>query len=83
MAPGLAPGAAAVALIRPETVRTAAEGVPATLVERIYLGELEARRYRLHGGQDLWSRRLSGGADPEPPCLVWDADRVRILPQTD
>ena len=82
-APGLVTGQPAVALIRPETIRTAPTGVPATLLERIYLGELEARRYRLPGGQDLWARRLAGTPDPDPAFLAWTEDRLRILPEPD
>ncbi len=82
-APGLVAGGAAVALIRPETIHTAETGVPASLLERVYLGELEARRYRLPGGQDLWVRRLAGTPDPDPALLAWTQDRVRILPESD
>ena len=81
--PGLHPGAAAAALIRPESVCAAADGLPAQLVERVYLGEMVACRYRLAGGHEIWSRRLAGAAEAPAEAISWDAARVRILPDDD
>jgi len=83
-APGLVIGALATALIRPEAIGAGAHGVPATMLERVYLGELVALRYRLPGGQDLWRRHLAGGAEAgDAATLTWDPARVRILPDAD
>jgi ABC-type Fe3+/spermidine/putrescine transport system ATPase subunit len=81
-APGLAPGMAAAALIRPEMVQVGAPGVSATLEERIYLGELVSLRYRLPGDQVLWCRQLAGMPEgAATTTLGWTPDRIRILPE--
>jgi ABC-type Fe3+/spermidine/putrescine transport system ATPase subunit len=81
-APGLALGQTAAALIRPEVVQPGLPGVPATLQERIYLGELVSLRYALPGGQVLWCRQLAGApAAPATTTLAWVPGRVRILPE--
>jgi ABC-type Fe3+/spermidine/putrescine transport system ATPase subunit len=81
-APGLSRGAAAAALIRPETVFAAADGLPATVTERVYLGEMVATRFELAGEHTLWSRRLAGEpAASDSATIGWDAARVRILPE--
>ena len=73
-APGLIVGARAAALIRPESLRPEAGGLPARIVERVYLGELVALRLVLAGGQELWCRRFSAEApDGESTEIGWDA----------
>ncbi|HXV25344.1 MAG TPA: ABC transporter ATP-binding protein [Alphaproteobacteria bacterium] len=78
----LAVGRPAVALIRPEDVRVNAEvGLPASIVERVYLGELVALRLHLGEGVELWCRRLSR-SEPlasERVQVSWSPDHVRIL----
>jgi ABC-type Fe3+/spermidine/putrescine transport system ATPase subunit len=77
----LAVGAAALALIRPEAVRPEPLGMLATIVERVYLGELVALRLALPGGHDIWCRRLAGDlpADLATIAIGWDAARVTLL----
>jgi ABC-type Fe3+/spermidine/putrescine transport system ATPase subunit len=82
-ADALAVGGAALALVRPESVRPAPDGIPATLIERVYLGELVALRLKLQGGQEIWCRRLGGDVPAGLTQLQigWDADRVTLLPE--
>jgi TOBE domain len=79
---GLRIGAPASALIRPEHVRLIKKGLPARIVERIFLGEIVALRLSLNGGTELWSRLISSevpqGEDIE---IGWDLERVSILPE--
>jgi ABC-type Fe3+/spermidine/putrescine transport system ATPase subunit len=79
----LAVGGAALALIRPESIRPEAAGIAARLVERVYLGELVALRLALPGGQEIWCRRLAGDvqADLTRLNIGWDATRVTLLPE--
>ncbi len=76
-------GDAALALVRPESIRPAAGGIAASLVERAYLGELVALRLKLQGGQEIWCRRLAGDvpADLARLEIGWDANRVTLLPE--
>ena len=86
--PRLAPGQAAVALLRPETIRpqpVGTGGVPARVLERVYLGELVAARLALNPERDgmspeVWCRRLAGDL-PDDDCIEigWDRDRASIL----
>jgi ABC-type Fe3+/spermidine/putrescine transport system ATPase subunit len=78
----LAVGGPALALIRPEAVRPDPQGIAATIVERVYLGELVALRLILPGGQELWCRRLAGDlpSDIGTVDIGWDAGRVTLLP---
>ena len=69
---GLTAGAAACALIRPEHVRPVAGGLPARIIERIFLGEIVALRLALPGDKELWSRLFSSDAP------AGDADRGRL-----
>jgi hypothetical protein len=64
--------------VRPETA-----GIAASLVERVYLGELVALRLKLPGGQEIWCRRLAGDvpAGLAQLHIGWDADRVTLLPE--
>jgi ABC-type Fe3+/spermidine/putrescine transport system ATPase subunit len=79
---GLAVGGKALALLRPEAVGPRQGGIPARIVERVYLGELVALRLTLPGGQDIWCRRLAGDPPADLSILEvgWDADRVTLLP---
>jgi len=81
-APGISVGAPAAALIRPEMIRPQRDGVPGRVVERVYLGELAAIRFRLAGGHELWCRRLSGEV-PEGDAaeIGWETTAVSILPE--
>jgi len=80
-AEGLRAGAPASALLRPETVRAQAGGLPARIVERVYLGELVAVRLALASGHELWSRRLAGEwAGGDTVEVGWDPGAVSILP---
>ena len=55
-APGLADGLQAVALVRPEALRLAAEGVVATVVERRLLGAVTLVRLQLASGEVVAAR---------------------------
>jgi ABC-type Fe3+/spermidine/putrescine transport system ATPase subunit len=80
---GLTAGAAACALIRPEHVRPVAGGLPARIIERIFLGEIVALRLALPGNKELWSRLFSSDAPADDQIEVgWDRERVSILPET-
>ena len=79
---GLRIGARAAALIRPEHVRLIRKGLPARIVERIFLGEIVALRLSLTGGTELWSRLISSDAPQgEDIEIGWDLERVSILPE--
>jgi putative spermidine/putrescine transport system ATP-binding protein len=86
-ADGIAVGAAAAALIRPESVRMTgvADGkFAARLVESVYLGELVALRLQLTGGQIILCRRfvgegLSGG---DMWGVDWNPSDVSVLPDS-
>jgi ABC-type Fe3+/spermidine/putrescine transport system ATPase subunit len=81
--PGLARGAAAVALVRPEAVVPRSGGLRGTTLERVYLGEIVAVRLRLDGGQELWSRRFAGEfPDASVVEVGWEPDSVSILADT-
>jgi ABC-type Fe3+/spermidine/putrescine transport system ATPase subunit len=82
-ADALAVAGAALALVRPESVRPETAGIAASLVERVYLGELVALRLKLPGGQEIWCRRLAGDvpAGLAQLHIGWDADRVTLLPE--
>ena len=80
-ADGLRAGSPASALLRPESVRTHAGGLPARVAERVYLGELVAVRLALASGHELWSRRLaSEWSGRDVVEIGWDASAVSILP---
>ena len=56
-------------------------GLPARVVERVYLGELVAVRLALASGHELWSRRLaSEWSGRDAVEIGWDASAVSILP---
>ena len=78
---GLRAGGAASALLRPEALRAQAGGLPARVVERVYLGELVAVRLALASGHELWSRRLaSEWSGRDVVEIGWDASAISILP---
>jgi ABC-type Fe3+/spermidine/putrescine transport system ATPase subunit len=65
--PGLAPGEAAAALMRPEMIRplpAGSGGVPARVLERVYLGELLAVRLALDPARD--GEKRPGALVPAP-----------------
>jgi hypothetical protein len=76
-------GGAALALVRPESVRPETDGIACRVLERVYLGELVALRLKLPGGQEIWCRRLAGDlpADLARLEIGWDANRVTLLPE--
>ncbi len=83
--PGLAVGAPARLLIRPEHLQLdpAGEALEATVEEVVYLGELVALTLVLADGTRLWLRRF---ADREIPRgarvrVGWLPDALRILPE--
>ena len=83
-APHLAVGQPAAALIRPEHVRHVAGGLPARIVERVFLGEIAALRCVLAGGLELWSRRFAAEAPASDETGIgWDREAVTILPETE
>ena len=83
---GLSVGGEAAALIRPEAVTFDVEtdvGLPARVVEVVYLGELLAVRFTLSSGQDFWCRCFSHAqvpAENREVRLRWRTEDVRILP---
>jgi ABC-type Fe3+/spermidine/putrescine transport system ATPase subunit len=80
---GLALGGACAALIRPEQIRIVKDGLPARVVERVFIGEIVALRLRLDCGLELWSRRFTAEApEAEMVQIGWDRDAVSILPET-
>jgi ABC-type Fe3+/spermidine/putrescine transport system ATPase subunit len=80
-APGLAAGGAGSALIRPEHVKPMPSGMPARIVERVFLGEIVALRLALAAGPELWSRRFGAEAPSGDHVEIgWDRDAVSILP---
>ena len=81
-AEGLRVSETACALIRPEHVRPTARGLPARVLERLFLGEIVALRLGLPGGVELWSRLFSADApEGETIEIGWEKDRVSILPE--
>jgi ABC-type Fe3+/spermidine/putrescine transport system ATPase subunit len=85
-ASGLAVGADAGALIRPEALTFSAPGdagISARVVERVYLGDIVAIRTQLRQGQALWCRCFSGAGAPaegQEVRLSWRNEDVRIIP---
>ena len=80
-APGLREGHPASALIRPEHVKTRSAGLPARIVERVFLGEIVALRLALAAGPELWSRRFGAEAPSGNHVEIgWERDAVSILP---
>ena len=85
-APGLKIGANAGVLIRPAalTFTTSGEnGLPARVIELVYLGDIIAIRMQLRQGQELWCRCFSGASMPaegREVRLSWHNGDVRIIP---
>jgi len=85
-AAGLKLGADAGALIRPEALTfttTGENGLPARVIELVYLGDVIAIRMQLRQGQELWCRCFSGANMPAEGCevrLSWRHGDVRIIP---
>jgi putative spermidine/putrescine transport system ATP-binding protein len=85
-AQGLSIGMEAGALIRPEAVGFAGpneDGLPARILEVVYLGELLAIRLALTSGQEVWRRCFTGKENPEEGSQVrlsWRNEDVHIVP---
>src|SRR5579875_440682 len=82
---GLATGAPAAALIRPEALTLSPEAtprLPARLEEDVYLGDILSIRLRLASRQDIWCRRFAGKSDHPSGTVTlgWSEQDVRILP---
>ena len=77
-------GDQAALVIRPEHifVRIAGDGLPADIVERIFLGEIQAVRLRLQDDSEIWSRSIATDRVPGHGSLVvdWNNERARIVP---
>jgi ABC-type Fe3+/spermidine/putrescine transport system ATPase subunit len=83
-APGLKPDQPGAALIRPENVRLRPGGVPARVLERVFLGEIVALRLALGNGIELWSRLFGADAPADDEIEIgWDRHAVSILPEAD
>jgi ABC-type Fe3+/spermidine/putrescine transport system ATPase subunit len=82
---GLVVGAEAGALIRPEALMLSetGDGLPARVIELVYLGDIVAIRLQLPHGREFWCRRFSGADMPEEGRdvrLSWRDQDVRIIP---
>ncbi|MDI1345533.1 MAG: ABC transporter ATP-binding protein [Pseudolabrys sp.] len=82
---GLSVGMDAGVLIRPEALALseAGAGLPARVVELVYLGDIVAIRLKLPHGSELWCRRFSSADMPEEGRdvrLSWRDQDVRIIP---
>ena len=81
-APGLKAGDKAAALIRPEHLRLRAGGLPARIVERVFLGEITALRLELSRGVELWLRLFGTDAPSRDDIEIgWDRQDLSILPE--
>jgi ABC-type Fe3+/spermidine/putrescine transport system ATPase subunit len=85
-APGVAANGSAMLLLRPEHLLVApdGDGIPAEIVEAIYLGELTQLSLRLESGHVLTSRQITDtnlreGANVK---LRWALDKARVVPNT-
>ena len=86
---GVAPGAPARLMIRPERLRIASQqggaGIPATVTEAIYLGELTQFGLRLADGSFIVARTMA--ADSLAPGATvhvdWSPEDALILPEVD
>jgi len=89
----LAVGKSASMLVRPEHVRHRPGGIPARVVEAIYLGELTALRLQIAGPSggrlaiaesppiELWSRQNNWAASVDDVVEIgWDSESVSVLP---
>jgi len=87
---GLAPGAAAILVLRPEQIAiNPPEGsrrnrIAARIVEAVYLGDHLRLRARLPGGGDILVKRSTGGGIPtvspgDAVILGWDAEHCFAL----
>jgi ABC-type Fe3+/spermidine/putrescine transport system ATPase subunit len=85
-AQGLKLGADAAALIRPEALKftmSDESGMPARVIELVYLGDIIAIRLHLPQGKELWCRCFSGAdmpAEGHEVRLSWHDGDVRIIP---
>jgi ABC-type Fe3+/spermidine/putrescine transport system ATPase subunit len=77
-------GNGACLLVRPEHFVLDDAGVPASVEESVYLGELVALRLRLEAGERIWLRRI---ADREIKAgakvrIGWQVEHLRLIPNT-
>ncbi|MBN9548553.1 MAG: ABC transporter ATP-binding protein [Alphaproteobacteria bacterium] len=83
-APGAVPGEPASLLIRPEHIELAGDGdgVPAEIVEVIYLGELTQITLRLESGQAIAARQITDRAlqTGARVRVSWKSGHVRAVP---
>jgi ABC-type Fe3+/spermidine/putrescine transport system ATPase subunit len=82
--PGVIIGEHAALLVRPEHVRldeALAPGLPATVEEVVYLGDVAAIKSRLSSGGEIWCRRPARLGRPllERVAIGWAAGDGRIL----
>ncbi|MDA8578616.1 ABC transporter ATP-binding protein [Rhodobacteraceae bacterium] len=85
-ASGVAEGETAALVIRPEHVSVSSDSglFAASLLEAVFLGEIEARRLALEDGTEFWSRRMAAelGAQSDKLWVNWSEERARIVPMT-
>lgn len=80
--PGLYTGKPGAALIRPENLRLRAGGLPARVLERVFLCEIIALRLALANDIELWLRLFGADAPAgEQVEIGWDRQVVSILPE--
>lgn len=83
-AEGISIGMRAAALIRPENASTSdgENGVEGSIVEVVYLGELQAIKLRLADGSNFWLRCIArlGIQEQGTTWVTWDSSKVCILP---
>jgi spermidine/putrescine ABC transporter ATP-binding subunit len=83
---GMQPGDVGCLLIRPEHVLLGdcgdAGGIPATIDEVVYLGELTALHLRLSSGQGIWARQITDRSlrRGDAVTLGWKRESPRVVP---
>ncbi len=84
VADGVAVGDQAALVIRPAhvSVRSSGDGLPAEIVERVFLGEIEAVRLRLQDESEMWSRSMTADRVTGDGGFIvdWNNDWARIVP---
>ncbi len=81
--PGMQPGQEGHLLIRPEHVLLDdPQGIPATIDEVVYLGELTALHLRLENGQGIWARQITDRSlrRGDRVTASWKPETPRIVP---
>lgn len=81
--PGVAPGQPARLLVRPEHLlfNRTEEGIPAEIVETVYLGELTQYQLALEGGRTLTARQITDRSlrTGTKVTLSWEPDHARVV----